>query len=55
MIGSWLFLRLDGLVWPVVAMGSLLATIFGLIAVRRPEPSPARTASPAQAPSPAQV
>ncbi|MCX5011186.1 MFS transporter [Streptomyces sp. NBC_00555] len=55
MIGSWLFLRLDGLVWPVVAMGSLLATVFGLIAVRRPEPSPARTASPAQAPSPAQV
>ncbi|MCX4783107.1 MFS transporter [Streptomyces sp. NBC_01264] len=59
MIGSWLFLRLDGLVWPVVAMGSLLATVFGLIAVRRPEPSPAKTADPvraeAQAPVAAQV
>lgn len=57
MIGAWLFLRLDGLVWPVVAMGSLLATVFGLIAVRRPAPSPAKTADPAQAeaPSPARV
>ncbi|WP_093801738.1 MFS transporter [Streptomyces sp. Wb2n-11] len=49
MIGSWLFLRLDGLVWPVIAMGSLLATVFGLIAVSRPELPPAKTADPAQA------
>ncbi|MEV3991478.1 MFS transporter [Streptomyces sp. NPDC049837] len=42
MAGGWLFLRLDGLVWPVIAVGSLLATVLGLIAVRpRPE---ARTA-----------
>lgn len=35
MLGSWLFLQLGGLVWPTVAVGSLLATVFGLIAVRR--------------------
>ncbi|MEU9236634.1 MFS transporter [Streptomyces subrutilus] len=42
MAGSWLYLRLDGLVWPVVALGSLLATVFGLIAVRRPASPPVK-------------
>ncbi|MER7395553.1 MFS transporter [Streptomyces sp. NPDC000151] len=51
MLGSWLFLELGGLVWPAVAVGSLLATVFGLIAVRRPPsaapPSVPVTMSPA--------
>lgn len=39
MIGSWLFLQLGGgLVWPVVALGSLVATVCGLAAVRKPQP-----------------
>ncbi|MGR4880856.1 MFS transporter [Streptomyces sp. LARHCF249] len=50
MVGSWLYLRLDGLVWPVVAMGSLLATVFGLIAVRRPAPAPAPAPVPESVP-----
>ncbi|MFC8914786.1 MFS transporter [Streptomyces sp. NPDC057116] len=47
MLGSWLFLRLGGMVWPVVAVGSLLATALGLIAVR---PRPEAPAEPADDP-----
>ncbi|MEU9941304.1 MFS transporter [Streptomyces lavendulae] len=34
MAGTWLFLQFGGLVWPLVGACSLLATLFGLIAVR---------------------
>ncbi|MGI5471276.1 MFS transporter [Streptomyces sp. CA-132043] len=51
MLGSWLFLQLGGWVWPAVAVGSFLATVFGLIAVRhRPPPVPAEPAPAAPAP-----
>ncbi|MFI8993953.1 MFS transporter [Streptomyces sp. NPDC053542] len=53
MLGSWLFLQLGGLVWPAVAVGSLLATVFGLIAVRR-QPA-AEAAAAAEAPEAAPV
>ncbi|MFD8981631.1 MFS transporter [Streptomyces sp. NPDC059564] len=34
MAGTWLFLQFGSLVWPLVGACSLLATLFGLIAVR---------------------
>ncbi|MDX2394245.1 MFS transporter [Streptomyces sp. NPDC054904] len=34
MAGTWLFLQFGSLVWPLVGAASLLATLFGLIAVR---------------------
>ncbi|MBV9026348.1 MAG: MFS transporter [Streptomycetaceae bacterium] len=46
--GTWLFLRLGALVWPTVALGSLLAAVFGLIAVR---PLP-QTVAMAEEPAP---
>ncbi|MDH6110348.1 MFS family permease [Kitasatospora sp. MAP12-15] len=39
LVGGWLFLQLGALVWPVLAAGSLLATVLGLLAVRT-EPAP---------------
>ncbi|MEV7727407.1 MFS transporter [Streptomyces sp. NPDC087917] len=38
MAGTWLFLQYGSLVWPLVGAASLLATLFGLIAVR-PRPA----------------
>ncbi|MBT2402873.1 MULTISPECIES: MFS transporter [unclassified Streptomyces] len=38
MAGTWLFLQFGSLVWPLVGACSLLATLFGLIAVR-PRPA----------------
>ncbi|GAA3053128.1 hypothetical protein GCM10020000_38550 [Streptomyces olivoverticillatus] len=47
MLGGWMFLQLGQLVWPALAVGSLLATVLGLAAVRtRTEPAaPAATAA----------
>ncbi|HET9896134.1 MAG TPA: MFS transporter [Streptosporangiaceae bacterium] len=54
-IGGWLLVRLGHDVWPVLAIGSGIATALVLIAVRQapeqPEPAPALAADPAQ-PSP---
>ena len=37
MLGGWLFIQAGVLVWPLLALGSLAATVLGLAAVR---PSP---------------
>ncbi|PYC71893.1 MFS transporter [Streptomyces tateyamensis] len=34
MVGGWLYLQAGGLVWPLLGLGSLLATVLGLAAVR---------------------
>ena len=38
-VGGWLFIRLGHGVWPVLALGSVLATVLVLISVRQP-PTP---------------
>jgi MFS family permease len=38
--GGWLFVEIGHLVWPVVAVGSLLATVCGLAAMRTPARRP---------------
>ena len=38
-IGGWLFVRLGHGAWPVIALGSALATVLVLIAVRQPNPA----------------
>ncbi len=43
-IGAWLLIRLGHSVWPVLALGSALATVLALIAVRPPPGSIARLA-----------
>ncbi|MEU3552845.1 MFS transporter [Streptomyces fragilis] len=51
-IGGWLLLRLDGgSLWPVVALGSLAATVCGLAAVRRPAVARETVKETAQAPA----
>lgn len=42
-VGGWLLVRLGHGVWPVLACGSLLATVLGVVAVRTPgrQPAPA--------------
>lgn len=50
-VGGVLFTQLGHQVWPVLAVGSVLATIFGLAGVRRP-PKPTDTAEPVQDPQP---
>jgi hypothetical protein len=34
MVGGWLFIRIGHHVWPVLAIGSLIATVLVLFAVR---------------------
>jgi MFS family permease len=48
LVGGWLFIQLGQAVWPVLAIGPLIATVCALIAVR--SQGPAAVASPAAAP-----
>lgn len=46
-LGGWLFVALGHRVWPVLAMGSVLATVLGLIAIRTPSDTAGSPAEPA--------
>jgi predicted MFS family arabinose efflux permease len=39
-IGGWLFVRLGHGAWPVIALGSAVATVLVLVSVRQPRPAP---------------
>lgn len=46
LVGGWLFIQLGQAVWPVLAIGPLIATVSALIAVRSPAaPAPAAAAA----------
>jgi MFS family permease len=45
LVGGWLFIQIGQAVWPVLAIGPLIATICALIAVRSPRASPVATRS----------
>lgn len=51
LVGGWLFIQMGQAVWPVLAVGSLIATVSALIAVREPSrgaaPVPAAAAAEA--------
>jgi predicted MFS family arabinose efflux permease len=44
-IGGWLFVRLGHGVWPVLALGSAVATTLVLLSVHQPKPAPAESAT----------
>ena len=46
-VGGWLFIRLGHGVWPVLALGSVLATVLVLISVRQP-PTPEVSGHPVE-------
>lgn len=45
LVGGWLFIQIGQAVWPVLAIGPLIATVSALIAVRSPRASPVATPS----------
>ena len=47
-VGGWLFIRLGHGVWPVLALGSVLATVLVLVSVRQP-PTPEVSGHPVAA------
>jgi MFS family permease len=40
LVGGWLFIQIGQAVWPVLAVGSLVATVSALVSVRQPAPAP---------------
>jgi MFS family permease len=48
LIGGWLFIQIGQAVWPVLAVGSLVAAASMLVAVRGPSGAPEPAAQPAQ-------
>jgi MFS family permease len=40
LVGGWLFIQIGQAVWPVLAVGSLIATVSALVSVRQPAPAP---------------
>ena len=50
-VGGWLFIRLGHGVWPVLALGSLIATTLAVLAVRKPPAAPAQPEAQAEAPA----